>query len=117
MGLLFTTKAGFLQLSVFLSNISYQSSIPSHSTKTQRPTDMKLFTIVLPTLLAAGVLSKAVPQPNPDVVIETIIHHDETPVRGAAHGVPKHTKPSIKDEQLSFKSLKTLMLSFVAEHN
>ncbi|KAI4247438.1 MAG: hypothetical protein L6R40_001386 [Gallowayella cf. fulva] len=78
---------------------------------------MKLLTIVLPTLLAAGVLSKAIPQPNPDIVIETIIRDDETPSHGAAHGVQWHTSPSIKDQQAGVGSLKTLMLSFMTKND
>ena len=37
---------------------------------------MKLFTLALPALLAMGALANPLPEPNPDLVIETIIHDD-----------------------------------------
>lgn len=49
----------------------------------QNPRDMKLL-IVLPTLLAAGVLSTVIRQPKPDIIIKTTIDDDETPLCDAA---------------------------------
>lgn len=78
---------------------------------------MKLSAVLLPALFAAGIASKAIPQPDPNIVIETTIHDDQTPAYDAAHGVQEHTKPSRYNELASFKGLKTLMTSFIAENN
>ena len=40
---------------------------------------MKLFALALPSLLAMGVLANPLPEPKPDLVIETIIHADGQP--------------------------------------
>ena len=52
---------------------------------------MKLFILALPTLLISSGLSMAMPNPNPDLVIETIIHDSELPPQNIVHDDKKQT--------------------------